>query len=291
MSQPDVSQTRVAVVTDSTAGLSAAEVEKFGLREVDLDVIVDGHAVRESQLRTAEVAEAMRRRLRVRTSSPSPARFDACYQEAIASGATAVVSVHLSARGSGTCNVARIAGEQAGVPVRVVDTGQLGRATGVAALAGARAAAGGADLDAVAAAVAEAASAARTIFCVDDLEHLRRGGRLSATQTLLGSALSVKPILGIDDGLVVVLEKVRTAARARNRLKALVAEMVSGLGGPAQVSVYHVDAEPGARELLTALRTELAGRPAVVDLIEASPVIAAHVGPGALGFVVSPAPR
>src|SRR5687768_6201598 len=89
---------------------------------------------------------------------------------------------------------------------------------GFAVLAAARSAAAGADAAAVAQSARETAAATRTLFVVDTLEHLRRGGRIGSAAAVLGSALAVKPVLHVQDGRVVPLEKVRTTARAMNKL-------------------------------------------------------------------------
>ena len=275
----------VAVVSDTTCCLSHAQTAAAGVALVDLDVVIDGEAAPESTLTTAQVAEAMRRRREVGTASPPPARFAAAYTAAVEAGASHIVSVHLSARASGTANVARIAAADIGAPVHVVDTGQLARATGAAVLAAAAAAADGRPADEVAEAARRTAGDCHTFFCVDDLAHLRRGGRLSVTQALIGSALSVKPLLVVRDGLVDVLEKVRTPARARTRLLAH-AEQAVAQSGPAELHVHHVDDALGAQALAGHLTLRVPG--VDVDVVEASPVISAHVGPGTLGIVVAP---
>ena len=276
---------RVAVVADTTCCLTTDEVGAAGVGLVDLEVVLDGRASPESQVTVAEVADVMRRRRRVSTSSPLPARFLQAYQAARDAGAEQVVSVHLAARASGTVNIARMAARQVDLPVHVVDTGQLGRATGAAVLAAAAAAAADRGVAEVVAAAELTAARCRTVFCVDDLEHLRRGGRLSTTQTLIGSALAVKPLLIVRDGLVDVLEKVRTSTRARARLVTLGLDAVRDADGPSAVFVHHVDAVDPARALAGQLESRL---PVDVEVVETSPVIAAHVGPGALGVVVCP---
>lgn len=275
----------VAVVADSTCCLTAAQVTGAGVSLVDLDVIIDGQAHPESSLTTAQVADAMRRGRQVSTAAPSPDRFVRVFEAAADTGASHIVSVHLAARASGTANAARIAAAQVRTPVLVVDSGQLGRASGAAVLAAARAAAAGRQAGEVAQAARSTGAACHTYFCVDDLRHLRRGGRLSAAQTLVGSALSIKPLLVVRDGLAEVAEKIRTAARARARMLAL-AEQTIARSAPVAVFVHHVDDTLGAQALAGHLRLRV---PDVdVDIVEASPVIAAHVGPGALGVVVCP---
>jgi DegV family protein with EDD domain len=130
------------------------------------------------------------------------------------------------------------------------------------------------------------AAATHTFFVVDTLEHLRRGGRIGAAAAVLGSALSVKPLLNMRNGQVLPLEKVRTFARALSRL---VQRAVEAAGeGPVSVAVHHLAAPERAERLAAELRDRL---PAVNELFvsELGAAIGAHVGPGAVGIVVSPA--
>jgi len=160
------------------------------------------------------VAEALRAFRPVSTSRPSPALLTEVYAKAAQDGATEILSIHLSAEMSGTHESAQLAARDAPVPVTVVDSRQVGVATGYAALSAADVLdAGGTVADAATAARARA-GAATALFYVDTLEYLRRGGRIGAAAALLGGALSVKPLLRIDEGRVVNLDRVRTSARA-----------------------------------------------------------------------------
>src|SRR3989337_2785663 len=118
-----------------------------------------------------------------------------------------IVSVHLSAEISGTCDSARLATGDSPVPVEVVDSRQVGVGTGFAVLAAAEAVAAGAGATKAAEAARRRALSTTSLFYVDTLEHLRRGGRIGAAAKLLGSVLAVKPLLRLDDGKVVPLEK------------------------------------------------------------------------------------
>ena len=277
---------RVAVVTDSTAYLPPGLAAERGITVVPLGAVVDGVPGDDGEVTAArDVAEALRRWAPVTTSRPSPERFAAVYAACAASGAAAVVSVHLSGAMSGTVESARLAAADASVPVEVVDSGLIGMGLGFAALAAAEAAASGATAAATAARVTDRASRTRSLFCVDDLEHLRRGGRIGAAQTLVGAALAIKPVLGIHEGRVEPLEKVRTYARAVARMEDLAAEHAAET--PVDVAVQHLDNAERAEDLAGRLRTRI---PHVRDLYvsEVGTVIAAHVGPGMLGVAVAP---
>jgi DegV family protein with EDD domain len=278
----------VAVVTDSTAYLPAGMAHAHGVHVVPLKVTLGQREGRDGvDMGPAEVTEALSDPdATIGTSRPAPAEFAAKYRELLAGGATGVVSVHLSRRLSGTWEAARFAADEVDPSlVRVVDSRSTGMGLGFAVLAAAGAALDGSAGDVVEAAAAEVAARTRVFFCVDSLEHLRRGGRIGAAAAWLGSALAVKPVLHVTDGLIEPLEKVRTLARATTRMVEL-AERAAGQGA-AQLAVHHLGAPERANELVRRLADRLpAAQPCLLS--EVGAVLGAHAGPGLLGVVVVP---
>jgi DegV family protein with EDD domain len=233
------------------------------------------------------IAAALREWTPVSTSRPTPAVFLEAYERAAAAGADEVLSVHLSGEMSGTYESAQLAARDAPVPVRAVDTRQLGMATGYAVLAAADVLDAGGSAEEAAGAALARADATLSLFYVDTLEYLRRGGRIGAAAALLGSALAVKPLLEIVDGRIETREKVRTAARALSRLEELA--VTAANDRQVDVAVAHL-ASPDragvlAEHLARRLAAQLSGRG--VWLGEVGPVIGAHVGPGMVAVVVS----
>jgi DegV family protein with EDD domain len=280
----------VAVVTDSTAYLPSAVVERYGIEVVPLYVILAGHSGREGvDISPYEVARTLAvRGAHVSTSRPTPGDFVATYRRCLDAGARHLVSIHLSAELSGTADAARLAASQVGEHlVRVVDTRSAAMGCGFAVLAAARAAAEGGSLDDVADVARAAASTTRTFFVVETLEHLRRGGRIGAAAALLGSALAVKPVLHVVDGAVVPLEKVRTSARALSRLVQRAAEAAGDQ--PVALAVHHLAAPERAERLAAGLRERIP-RLTELHVSELGAAIGAHVGPGSVGVVVCPVP-
>lgn len=269
----------VAIVTDSTAYLPDDVIAEHRVSVVPLQIAIGGDVRDEGR---TDIGQRDWRS--VTTSRPSPERFQRAYEEAAGSGASAIVSVHLSGEMSGTLDGARLAAGGAPIPVTVVDSRSIGMGLGFAVVAAAEAAAGGARLDEVADAAVRRARATRSLFYVDTLEHLRRGGRIGAAASLVGSALMIKPLLHIIDGRIAPLEKVRTASRALARL----AELAIDLAGDLEVdmAVQHVAAAGRADALARQLRSHVP-RLRALHVGEAGPVVGAHVGPGMLGIVVS----
>jgi len=278
----------VAVVTDSTAYLPEDLVSDLGIDVVPLYVVLAGRSGREGcDIGPADVARAMAARGQsVSTSRPTTGDFVAAYRRTLDAGADRVVSIHLSAELSGTWDAARMAASQVGEHlVTVVDSRSTAMGLGFAVLAAARAASSGADAEAVTEIARRTAGATRIFFVVDTLEHLRRGGRIGAAAAVLGSALAVKPVLHMLDGRVVPLEKVRTSARALHRLVQRAVEEAGD--GPVSVAVHHLAAAERAERLAAEMKERL---PELQELhvSELGAAIGAHVGPGAVGIVVSP---
>jgi DegV family protein with EDD domain len=275
----------VAVVTDSTACLSASLVEEHAITVVPLRVTIGARIATDGvDVTAAEVAAALRARTPVSTSRPSPGQFAEAFTRALDAGAANVVSVHLSAALSGTWESAVLAAQDFphGV-VRVVDSRSTAMALGYAVLAAAEHAASGGSAAQVQSAAVATVDATRTLFYVDTLDHLRRGGRIGTAAALLGTTLAVKPLLQLVEGQIVPLEKVRTSTKALARLVALTAAAAGD--GPVDLAVHHMAAADRAADLATAIREAVPDvRNSMVT--ELGPVIGAHLGPGVLGTVI-----
>ncbi|WP_084965024.1 DegV family protein [Thermoactinospora rubra] len=268
----------VAVVTDSTSYLTP----EAGVAIVPLQVVVGGFAYDEPDCPAWTAAAT--------TSRPSPERFARIYRDLSASGHSGVVSVHLSARLSGTAEAASLAAHDVDIPVEVVDSGSIAMGLGFPALAAARVAALGGSLPEVATAARRCAAATRTLFYVDTLEYLRKSGRIGTAASLVGSALMIKPLLHIADGQISLLEKLRTPARAIARLEELAVKEAASLGTALEVAVQHIASPARAQALAERLRQRLP-EATRIRMAELGPVVGVHVGPGMLGVTVSPAPE
>ncbi len=276
----------VALVTDSTAYLPSELLRDSGITVVPVQVIVGGRAYDETTdaAGVRRVADALRAWQPVTTSRPAPERFRQAFAAAAAGGADAIVCATLSSRMSGTFESAELAAKEFDIPVLLVDSRTVGMGLGFAVLAGAQAAAAGASAHDVADLVERKARESTSLFYVDTLEYLRRGGRIGATRAAVGQALQVKPILQILDGEVVPLEKVRTAAKAIARLTELA--LAATLGRSVEIAVQHLDGDERARDLARSLIDYLPGTRIVECPLGA--VVGAHTGPGIVAVVVSP---
>ncbi|WP_156686002.1 DegV family protein [Mycobacterium sp. Marseille-P9652] len=266
----------VVVVTDASARLPADLLEKWAIRVVPLHILLDGRDLRDG---VDDIPEDIYSQ-HATTAAATPAELANVYQQALAeSGGDGVVAVHISSALSGTCGAAERTAADLDPHIRVVDSRSAAMGIGFVALAAARDAAGGGDLEAVADAARSAVPRTHAFVVVHRLENLRRSGRIGGAKAWLGTALSLKPLLRIDDGKLVLAQRVRTATHATETMVDRVCEVVGE--GPAALAVHHVANPDGAKDVAAALARRLpACEPAIVT--ELGPVLALHVGPGAV---------
>jgi DegV family protein with EDD domain len=155
---------------------------------------------------------------------------------------------------------------------------------GFPVLAASRAARDGLALAEVAGTARRCMESVRSFFYLDTLEYLRRGGRIGAAASLMGSALAIKPLLHITGGVIAPLEKVRTASRAIARLEDLGVQAAAGT--PVDVAVQHLAAPSRAEALAERLARRIPGLGRLV-VVEVGAAIGVHVGPGMLGVTVA----
>ena len=266
----------VVVVTDASSRLPVDLIEKWAIRVVPLHILLDGHDLRDG---VDDVPDDIYKR-DATTAAATPAELANAYHQALAdSGGDGVVAVHISSALSGTYGAAERTAADLDPNVRVIDSKSAAMGTGFVALAAARVAAAGADLDAVAGAASSAVSRGRAFVVVHRLDNLRRSGRIGGAKAWLGTALALKPLLRIDDGKLVLAQRVRTVSAATATMIDRVCEVVGE--GSAALAVHHVANPDGAHEVAAALARRLpACEPAIVTPL--GPVLALHVGAGAV---------
>lgn len=283
---------RTAIVTDSSASIPAEVVTHplaKGLRQVPMPVMLGEqiHAEGTAEL-LRELPLALAAGTPVKTSRPSPGAFGAVYQELAESGFEQIISIHISGQLSGTAEAARLAGRESLIPVTVVDSHTSGFALGTVVLDAVIAAGFGTPAEQVLARVDEGTQDAEVFFTVPNLDQLRRGGRIGTLAGLLGTLLNVKPVLTLDEGLVSLVDRPRTAARATERLVELAEESVRGAEHRQErIAIHGFGNEAAAHELAWRLQ-HLSSMP--IPVIPLPAVLAAHLGLGALGVTLNPLP-
>lgn len=282
---------RTAVVTDSAAALPADWIQACTpdgrLTVVPMPVMVGADIYGEGEDDISEtIAVAMATGKPVKTSRPSPGQFEQAYLAAQRRGFESVVSVHISGQLSGTADAARLAATRVGIPVEVLDSRTVGMAQGMGVQSAVVAAADGRNAADVRAFAEERLARTKVYFYVPSLEQLRHGGRIGAAASMWGTMFSIKPILAVQDGKIIPLEKVRSAARAVARLEEIVvADAAARPGGQARIAVHHFGNQADADRLAGRLAALLPNSPAAQT--SALPaVLAAHAGLGVLAVIV-----
>lgn len=210
------------------------------------------------------------------TSAPSAGQFLETFERLASHNADGIVVISLSSRLSATHQAARVASEQVrSIPVKVIDSQNATTALGFQVLEAARAAASGADLDQVADAARDAVPKTKAFAVLDTLEFLRRGGRIGAAVAFFGTALQIKPMIELAEGIVVPAGRVRTRSKA---LAAVAARIVDIGPRLEEVAIIHADAKEEAQRLAARLETSCR-----ISIAEIGPVIGAHTGPGTIG--------
>ena len=212
------------------------------------------------------------------TAAPSPGSFATAFEAARDAGASGVVCLTLSAELSGTYQSALTAAESIeGFDVAVIDTRAVTMAEGLLTILAAEAARDGAAVADIVTLITESIERVGVVGALDTLEHLKKGGRVGGAQALLGSMLSIKPLLELKDG------RVSEAGRQRTRAKALshLAKVVTEAGPYARLAVAHGSA-PDVENLLAQLDGIECDSPLIVT--EIGSVVGTHGGPGIIGI-------
>ena len=274
---------RIRVVTDSACDLSGELAAERGVTIVPLSIrfgteeFVDG-----STLSTDEFwARCAASPVLPETSAPSPGAFQEAFLAAADDGYDGVLSLSLSSGVSATFQAAVAAANAVAdrIPVRTVDSRQLTMGQGLIALDVADLAGLGATLDELAARAVQLIPRTSVFGVVDALEHLEKGGRIGGARALLGSLLSIKPVVTLVDGVVAEESKQRTRARSLRYLadKARDSAPLSRLA-VCNGAATDLDSFLG---MIDGVRSE--HPPVVVDL---GPVVGTHTGPGTIGVCI-----
>jgi DegV family protein with EDD domain len=272
----------IRIVTDSTCDLPAEIISRYGISVVPLYINVGNQGFLDGIDMTREEFYTKLPTFPVHptTAVPSPQKFHAIYDSLTDEGATEVLSIHISSALSAVVDVAKVAAQEtSSVPVTVLDSRQLSLGTGFLVETAAKMAAAGQTIDAILAALNAQIKRSHVFAALDTLEFLKRSGRMNQFVANVGALLQIKPILTMFDGDP-GNERVRTRERATQRLL----EMLGSVGALERVAILHTHAPERVAELHTQITSLLPGSDILVADI--TPVIGAHIGPGAFGFAV-----
>jgi DegV family protein with EDD domain len=269
----------IRVVTDSACDLPHHLVEALGIEIVPLMIrFGNEELVDQEELTTAEFWDRVERFDGLpETAAPSPGAFEARYRRLIERGATGIVCINLSSHFSGTMQSAQVAAAAVAgqCPVQVIDSQSASMGQGNLCLTAARRAADGDSLESIVAEVVHRRDRTKLYATLDTLEHIRKSGRIGNARALLGSMLSIKPIIEIRDGVVEEVSKVRTRSKALRELAAKAAESKIE-----HLAVLHGNA-PDLDELLELLAPIFPPDEIITGIV--GPVIGTHAGPRVIG--------
>jgi DegV family protein with EDD domain len=283
---------KVAVLTDSVASIPEAALRELNIhcvayyihrgQEVLRDLVT---VQREAFLAWLETAKTL-----PTTASPGPGDYFSSYQQLAAEGVNEIASLHMTSLGSGAYQAAKVAQSMAqeqlpGVRIEVIDTQNVSLCQGWMVIEAARAALAGQNLEAVTSLVRKMIPITRMLQTADTLKYLYMGGRIGLAQRLVGSVLNIKPLIGMENGIIVLLG----IARSRNKAYQMMAHLVESAAGKlGKIKIAYVHA--GAPAEVEKIRQLIEARLTCVETIvaELSPALAVHSGPGTAGLCYYP---
>lgn len=273
----------VRIVTDSTCDLPAETISRYGIHIVPLYINVgsqgylDGIDISREEFYTRLPFFSTH----PTTAVPSTQRFVAAYHTLADEGASEVLSIHISMALSGILDVAHVAArETTSTRVTVIDSRQLSLGTGFLVETAAKMAVAGSSVDEILRALDNQVKRTRVFAALDTLEYLKRSGRMNKYLTGIAALFQIKPIMTMHDGKP-GSERVRTRDQSLKR----VVEMLAKAGPLERVAMVHTHASPEILAKLHSMAAHLLPQGAILTE-DITPVIGAHIGPGAVGFAV-----
>jgi DegV family protein with EDD domain len=286
---------QVAIVTDSVASIPEALIKELNIYTVAYYIHRGQEVLRD--LVTIQRAEFLRwletAKVLPTTACPGPGDYLQMYAALAQAGVTEVASLHMTSKGSGAYQAAKVAQTMAdeqslGLRIEVMDTSQVSLCQGWMVIEAARAALAGQSLETVVNIVNKMVPVTRMIQTADTLKYLYMGGRIGLAQRLVGSLLNIKPLIGMENGIIALLG----TARSRESAYRMMAEMVEAAAGKmGKIKIAYVHA--GALGEVDKVRRQIEARLTCIEAIvaELSPALAVHSGPGTVGLCYFPVER
>lgn len=273
----------IGLVTDSTADIPLEVQAYHGIEVVPALVNISGRSYEDAIEISRDEFYTRLPDLKPHptTSAPSAGAFIQRYEKLIKKGAEQVVSIHAANSLSGIFNAARLAAQEFGTRVKVIDSEQLSLGIGFQVLASAEAISRGAKMEELLHIMENIRKRIRVLALLDSLEYIRRSGRVSWTKAMIGSLLHIQPLVEIRHGIIHRLGQARTRYQGVARLK----EVLSSLGPLERLAILHTNAESTARQFLEDVRSFTPTMPFVINV---TTTIGTHVGPNGLGFAAVP---
>lgn len=276
----------VRILTDSTSYIDDKVREELDIRRVSLNISFGDHSLRETDISNEDFYKLMDAKGIPTSSQPSIGEF---YQEmeSVVLAGDSLCGIFLSSDMSGTFSTALLAKEMIlekypEAQIEIVDSRSNSMQLGFAVLQGARAAQANKSLIEVKDAVLKNIKRSRFLFIPDNLDYLKKGGRIGGAGALIGNLFKIIPILTVEEGKVVVLTKVRHKEKA---VQAMVDKMLQDISehGLGEIVIHHINCLSEAQALVKKIKEKVAI--SNITVVPIGPVIGLHVGPGAIALV------
>ena len=276
----------IAIVTDSAASLPQELVKKYGVTVVPIQIQFEDEAYRDGvDITREEFYEKLDGRVMPSTSQPAPSDFINVYEKLLERVRT-IISIHITSEGSGTCQVANIAKARfPGADIEVFDSKSASMGIGFLAMEAAEAVLSGKTKEEILRLLTELRPRIVSYAVIDSIRYLLKSGRVRAGQALIASLLSVKPLISIRQGVVEVVDRVRTHRAALDRLVELTLA-AAGDNPRSRLAVDHGNVLEEANKLRDRVRPLDGCKEILVTDIGAA--LAIHGGPGIIGVVCLP---
>jgi DegV family protein with EDD domain len=279
---------KIGIVTDSTCDIPQSLVEQHEIEVIPCLLVIDGKEYVDGQDITRDEFYKRLPSLQSQptTAAPSIGNFSSRYDSLLARGCDHVLSIHAAGALTSILNIARQAASDFHERITCMDSTSLSLGLGFQVLAAAEAAEMG--LQAALDAIKSTHKRLHVSAALDTMEYLKRSGRVPATVAMLGSLLSIKPLIELTNGEVKAIAAVRTTSQANERMSKFLLE-----GGPLErLAILHTSAEMRAREFLNELMQKASQSvPRDILMVNVTTVIGTHVGPNGLGFAAVRAGR
>ena len=278
---------KIKIVTDSTCDLPDDILEQYDIEIVPLKVIFFQDEYKDRvQLKPQDFYEKLKSlNFNPTTSQPSPGDFIEVYSKAIAEGFNKIISIHISSKLSGTVGAASMAASTFNnAEIKIIDSKNTSLGLGFVVLNAAIRACEDRDISDIIGQIDNDIRKSKVYFSVDSLDYLERGGRIGKAKSFLGKLLNFKPVLTLEDGVVVPLQNAKGKIEAIRRLSDLAGEYIKNSVDAKFLGLLHSDSAGDAEQLLN-LSKEHRNWVQIIST-QLGCVVGSHVGPGAVGVVV-----
>ncbi len=284
---------KVAIVTDSVASIPEKLLDELNIHSVAYYIHRGTEVLRDLiTIQRPEFLEWLATaRILPTTASPGPGDYYSLYEKlAEDQGVDEIASIHISSKTSGAYQAAMVAKSMLqerlpGIKVEVIDSLNASLCQGWMVIEAARASLAGKRLEEIAKRVKQMVPITRMIQTADTLKYLYMGGRIGLAKSLAGTLLNIKPLIGVENGVVVPLGQARSRSKAYQMMVELVVSAV-GVGGKIKVAYVHAGALPEVMKIKQLLEERIQVVESIVA--ELSPALAVHTGPGTAGFCYYP---